>query len=75
MVNPLLLLLLKPLNPACHIITPQHWLKIDELNTTKCIGDDTKAATRQSLNCIKNKQKIKYGEKRFLPHDAMQARP
>ena len=31
----------------------------------KCIGDDTKAAARQSLNCIKNKNKIKYGEKRF----------
>ena len=31
----------------------------------KCIGDDTKAASHQSLNCIKNKQKIKYGEKRF----------
>jgi len=31
----------------------------------KCIGDDTKAAVRQSLNCIKNKQKIKYGKKRF----------
>jgi len=30
----------------------------------KCIGDDTKAAARQSLNCIKNK-KLKYGEKRF----------
>jgi len=30
----------------------------------KCIGDDTKAAARQSLNCIKNK-KIKHGEKRF----------
>jgi len=30
----------------------------------KCVGDDTKAAERQSLNCIKNK-KIKYGEKRF----------
>jgi len=28
----------------------------------KCIGDDTKAAARQSPNCIK---KIKYGEKRF----------
>ena len=24
----------------------------------KCIGDDTKAAARQSLNCIKNKTKI-----------------
>ena len=31
----------------------------------KCIGDDTLAAARQSLNCIKNKNKIKYGEKRF----------
>jgi len=28
----------------------------------KCIGDDTKAAARQSLNCIK---KAKYGKKRF----------
>jgi len=34
-------------------------------NINKCIGDDTKAADRQSLNCIKNKKKIKYGEKRF----------
>jgi len=32
--------------------------------TNKCIGDDTKATARQSLNCIKNKKK--YGEKRFL---------
>ena len=24
----------------------------------KCIGDDKKAAARQSLNCIKNKQKM-----------------
>jgi len=31
----------------------------------KCIVNDTKAAARQSLNCIKIK-KIKYGEKRFL---------
>jgi len=31
----------------------------------KCTGDDTKAAARQSLNCIKNKNKMKYGEKRF----------
>jgi len=30
----------------------------------KCIEDDTKAAARQGLNCIKNK-KNKYGEKRF----------
>jgi len=47
---------------------------IDYIN--KCIGDDTKAAARQSLNCIKTK-KIKYGEKRFamwrmeLLHPAM----
>jgi len=26
-------------------------------NINKCIGDDTKAADRQSLNCIKNKKK------------------
>jgi len=30
----------------------------------KCIGNDTKSATRQSPNCIKNNKKI-YGEKRF----------
>jgi len=36
------------------------------LNSNKCVGDDTKAAARQSLNCIKNKKLIKYGEKRFL---------
>ena len=29
------------------------------------LRDDTKATARQSLNCIKNKQKIKYGEKLF----------
>jgi len=34
--------------------------------TNKCIGDDTKAASRQSPNCMKKtKQKIKYGEKQF----------
>ena len=44
----------------------------------KCIGEDTKAAARQSPNCIKkNKNKIKNGEKRFsiwrmeLLHPAM----
>ena len=30
----------------------------------KCIGDDTKAIARQSLNCIKNKR-INYGENDF----------
>ena len=34
------------------------------MSSNKYIGDDTKAAARQSLNCIKNK-KIKYREKRF----------
>jgi len=34
-------------------------------HTNKCIGDDTTAAARQSLNCTKNNNKIKYGEKRF----------
>ena len=33
-------------------------------NRNKYIGDDTKAAARQSLNCIKTK-KMKYGEKDF----------
>jgi len=32
----------------------------------KCIGDDTKAAAPQNLNCIKN-NKAKYGEKRSRP--------
>ena len=32
--------------------------------SNKCIGDDTKAAARQSLNFIKNK-KNKYGENDF----------
>ena len=30
-----------------------------------CTRDDTKAAARQSQHCIKNKNKIKYGEKLF----------
>jgi len=28
----------------------------DKLTVNKCVGDDTKAASRQSLNCIKNQQ-------------------
>ena len=31
----------------------------------KCIGDDTKAAARQSPNCTKKPKNMKYGEKRF----------
>jgi len=27
-------------------------------DSNKCIGDDTKAAARQSLNCIKNKKNM-----------------
>ena len=35
-------------------------------SSNKCIGDDTKAAAHQRLNCIKNKtKKLKYGIKRF----------
>ena len=39
-------------------------LLFNKLYVNKCIGDDTKAAARQSLNCIKT-NKIKYGEKQF----------
>jgi len=43
-----------------------HTLAGSHLITNKCIEDDTKTATRQRLDCIKNKKnKIKYGEKRF----------
>jgi len=38
---------------------------LTKLTNNKCIGDDTKAAARQSLNCIKNKNKIKYGITQF----------
>jgi len=45
--------------------TSNRKIKIEKLKKyNKYIGDDTKAAARQSLNCIKN-QKIKYGEERF----------
>jgi len=30
--------------------------KNGKTSINKCIGDDTKAAARQSLNCIKNKK-------------------
>ena len=44
---------------ACSLIkSVRQWSVI-----SKCIGDDTKAAARQSLNCNKKKQK-KYGEER-----------
>jgi len=31
-------------------------MSLNSSMSNKCIGDDTKAATRQSLNCIKNKK-------------------
>jgi len=30
--------------------------QLHQFTTHKCIGDDTKAAASQSLNCIKNKK-------------------
>ena len=44
------------------IFSPISFFNPPKLN--RCIGNDTKAAARQSLNCIENK-KITYGEKRF----------
>jgi len=54
------------LRPRMHSITRQR-LRVSTLKTliNKCTGDDTKDDARQSLNSIKNKKKIKYGEKRF----------
>ena len=55
------------LNNVLHVSVACNYNEFYVLNKyvlNKCIGDDTKAAARQSLNCIKNK-KIKYGEKRF----------
>jgi len=50
----------------CHYVFSRSTLTLKALiSVNKCIGDDAKAAARQSLNCIKNKKKIKYGEKRF----------
>jgi len=60
---------------------PTAWLNnstscLTERPLNKCIGDDTKAAARQSPNCIKRNPK-KYGKKRFsmwrmeLLHPAM----
>jgi len=47
------------------VLVTEVWLFWDvKHDYNKCIGDDTKAAARQSLNCI-NTKKIKYGEKRF----------
>ena len=46
----------------CKSLLVFHCNYVMYISTNKCIGDDTKAAARQSLNCIK---KIKYGEKRF----------
>jgi len=51
-----------PLSSASDLFTQVNRMFTKNLN--KCIGDDTKAATRQSLNCIKNNNK-KFCEKRF----------
>jgi len=61
-------------SPCRCAVTPyrdEEWLNSLEsrgnysATSTKCIGNDTKAADSQSLNCIKKQKKIKYGEKRF----------
>ena len=39
---------------ADHVVAFKTWQK-----NNKCIGDDTKPAARQSLDCIKNKQEVK----------------
>ena len=40
---------------ACLSVTKMRTQKLDA-HVNKCIGDDTKSAARQSLNCIKNKK-------------------
>ena len=47
-----------------YVINESEQSQQNDLTLNECIGDDTKAAARQSLNCIKN-QKIKYGVERF----------
>jgi len=52
------------LSPVFHkTLSSNFWLST--ATTNKCIVDDTKAAARQSPNCIKKTKKIKYGEKRL----------
>ena len=48
---------------TCHFakLTFQQVELENQLVVNECIGDDTKAVARQSLNCIKTK--IKYGKK------------
>ena len=64
------------LSAAKTTASPEEIVRRENNNYNKCIGDDTKAAARQSLNWIK-KPEIKYGEKRFsiwrmeLLHTAM----
>jgi len=50
--------------PRSEWLNKFHSPRICKRKINKCIGDDTKASARQSLNCIKN-QKITYGEERF----------
>ena len=40
-----------------------NWMNVTWSKMNKCIGDDTKAAARQSLKCIKNKKNHKIWRK------------
>jgi len=40
-----------------------HSIAVYQNDNNKCIGNDTKAAARQSLNCIKNKKNNKIWRK------------
>ena len=42
---------------TCLSVTKMRTQKLDA-HVNKCIGDDTKSAARQSLNCIKNKKNM-----------------
>ena len=46
-----------------HDLCQSHNSRVGTFVNNKCFGDDTKAAARQSLNCIKNKTKIKIWRK------------
>ena len=50
-----------PAPPVRHLAEKSWHTPSTCLYLYKCIGDNTKAAVRQSPNCIKNTKKIKYG--------------
>ena len=60
-----LLLLLMQRTRSINIIWICTRSRVYHSKCNKCCGDDTKAAARQSPNCILKIKKIKYGEKRF----------